>query len=81
MSLYSSTEELGQEDHCRLEATLGYIVNSNCLRFTRRPCLTNKRDRERAQQAKTLAAELNDLGSVPGTHAMAEENCLPQVVP
>lgn len=77
MSLYSRTEELGQ-DHCRFEASLGYIVNSNCLGFTGRPCLTNKR--KRAQQTKALAAELDDLGSVPGTHAVAGETWLPQVV-
>lgn len=32
MSLYSRTEEVKQENHCRFEASLGYLVNSRPAR-------------------------------------------------
>lgn len=34
----------------------------------------NKRAREMAQQIKALAAKLDDLGLIPGTHMVAGEN-------
>lgn len=58
MLVTSALEKLRQEDYCKVENSLSYMVSSKLARnlFQKQNKQTNKKAGERAQQVTTVAA-------------------------